>query len=120
MFKQEQRARIFSEMLRPQPTNLECGRPNIYSADDMRLFHHYLVLVPPTLAIEGQDLWTRDLPTYSHRVRMFSVSSIGAIPTLVAETAIKYKHVSNWSIWHRLMLIVAVFFSYARYTRASG
>lgn len=68
MFKQEQRARIFSEMLRPQPTNLEYSKPNIYSADDMRLFHHYLVLVPPSLALDGQELWTKDLPMYSHRV----------------------------------------------------
>jgi hypothetical protein len=42
--------------------------PNVFSANDMRLFHHFLIAAHPSIPTEYEAVWVRDMPAMSHRV----------------------------------------------------
>jgi hypothetical protein len=48
--------------------------PALFSGDDMRFFHHFLVTAYPPLPILGDDLW-RDVATLSHTVGALYLST---------------------------------------------
>lgn len=41
--------------------------PTLFTGDDMRFFHHFLVNAYPPLPLSGDDIW-RDVATMSHSV----------------------------------------------------
>ncbi|KAI0571359.1 Zn-clus multi-domain protein, partial [Pyrenophora tritici-repentis] len=41
--------------------------PTVYSADDMQLFHHYLISAYPCIPHDFEEIWTRDVPKISHQ-----------------------------------------------------
>lgn len=45
--------------------------PAQFSVDDMRLFHHYIVAAYPSIPLEYENIWTRDIPSVSHHVSIY-------------------------------------------------
>ncbi|KAF2205186.1 hypothetical protein GQ43DRAFT_468360 [Delitschia confertaspora ATCC 74209] len=66
-FNQTQHARIVSELL-SSPRNLVQlpSTPTQYTANDMRLFHHFLVAAHPCVPRAFEPVWVKDVPTFSH------------------------------------------------------
>ena len=49
-------------ILQPQAT------PTVFSMEDMRFFHHFLVRAYPHLPVGGDNIWTLEIPAYAHKV----------------------------------------------------
>lgn len=74
VFKQTQHDRIVSEVMKsPRPLVRLNDTPTMYSANDMRLFHHFLVAAHPCIPHEYESVWVRDVPAFSHQVRTFKL-----------------------------------------------
>jgi hypothetical protein len=41
---------------------------NFYSANDMRLFHHFLIEAHPCVPLEYEKVWVTEIPAFSHQV----------------------------------------------------
>ncbi|KAF1851687.1 uncharacterized protein K460DRAFT_373639 [Cucurbitaria berberidis CBS 394.84] len=67
IFKYAQRDRIVSEALSPRQFVQLSDTPTMFSSDDMRLFHHYLISAYPGIPHDYEDIWTIDVPKYSHQ-----------------------------------------------------
>ncbi|KAF2741166.1 hypothetical protein EJ04DRAFT_548107 [Polyplosphaeria fusca] len=68
IFTQTQHDRIVSEVIgSPRPVVRLSDTPKSYSADDMRLFHHYLITAYPFIPNYQESTWLRDVPAYSHQ-----------------------------------------------------
>ena len=69
MFKYTQHERLISEVLEtPQKLIMPTDMNPTYSANDMRLFHHYLVEAYPSIPVAYDSVWTKDIPAFSHQV----------------------------------------------------
>ncbi|KAF2268162.1 hypothetical protein CC78DRAFT_510601 [Lojkania enalia] len=68
VFKHTQHDRIVSEVLsNPRPFVRLSDTPSMYSANDMRLFHHFLIAAHPRIPPEHEAVWIRDVPAFSHQ-----------------------------------------------------
>ncbi|KAF2689077.1 hypothetical protein K458DRAFT_123548 [Lentithecium fluviatile CBS 122367] len=72
VFRYTQHDRVVSEVLSspgPYVQLSDKSMPPTYTANDMRLFHHFLVAAHPCnpLALEHEIVWVRDVPKFGHQ-----------------------------------------------------
>jgi hypothetical protein len=57
----------------PRSLSLEAqnlqSTPTIFNASDMRLFHHFIVTAYPHLPFGNDNVWVREIASFSHSVR---------------------------------------------------
>jgi len=71
VFKHAQHDRIASEVLASPRRYAQVSHvpmQSTYNANDMRLFHHYLIAAHPCIPYEYEAIWVRDIPAFSHQV----------------------------------------------------
>lgn len=69
VFKHSQQGRVISEVHNnPRPLVYLSGTPTSYSANDMRLFHHFLIAAHPCIPHEYEAVWVNDVPAFSYQV----------------------------------------------------
>ncbi|KAF2017229.1 hypothetical protein BU24DRAFT_448951 [Aaosphaeria arxii CBS 175.79] len=69
VFKAAQHDRIVGEMIKRQSPrqSVRLSDTPIYSANDMRLFHHYIITAHPFIPEEMETRWATEVPAYSHK-----------------------------------------------------
>ncbi|KNG50166.1 hypothetical protein TW65_03085 [Stemphylium lycopersici] len=67
IFKHARRNYVLSEVPSPRQVVRMSDTPTIYSADDMQLFHHYLIAAYPCIPHDFREIWIRDVPLQSHK-----------------------------------------------------
>ncbi|KAF2464909.1 uncharacterized protein BDR25DRAFT_306977 [Lindgomyces ingoldianus] len=67
VFKHTQHDRIVSEVMSSPRQFVKLSEtPKMFSANDMRLFHHFLIAAHPCIPIKHESVWIQDMPTFSH------------------------------------------------------
>ncbi|KAH7394734.1 hypothetical protein BKA66DRAFT_567098 [Pyrenochaeta sp. MPI-SDFR-AT-0127] len=68
IFRHTQHDRIVSEVVsNPRQLVRLADTPTTYNANDLRLFHHFLVAAHPYSSHEHNAVWVRDIPALSHQ-----------------------------------------------------
>lgn len=57
-----------SAVVQPQTT------PTVFSMEDMKLFHHFIIRAYPHLPVGADSLWRTEIPAFAHQVRWSSAT----------------------------------------------
>ena len=88
----------FSQPQTPSPVLLDTrslqSTPTVFTASDMRLFHHFIISAYPHLPLGNESVWVRDIPSFSHSVSQISLDSHNTCPDLFTSTISSSKQCS--------------------------